>query len=153
MDRIHLFFVRLGWKRLDDNLIHSWFHKRFNEGLFYALESGTYRVRSEAARHLGRLKVKEAIPLSRKGIESSIMDVSLCCIEAYIEISDYHGLTISIDLQKEIRVKQKQWKSHLSQIKDLNFLTDEFIPLGHEAPWKKLVNKQQDQRRQNTIPY
>ncbi|WP_321369092.1 HEAT repeat domain-containing protein [uncultured Draconibacterium sp.] len=98
------YLYKIGFIRLTKKKVEKWNRIQNIDKLIFALENGLYDIRILAAKYLGNLKDRNAIPVLRKSLNDKVKPVSLQSAESL------RRLTNNADIEIEIREKLKYWE-------------------------------------------
>ncbi len=128
---------QIGLAKLSVRKVKEWRKEESIEDLIYALETGRYAVRNEAAKALGFLRAKSAIPILRKSLNDQVELVSMSVIEALQKIG------VSSKIEKEIEAKIKYWdnkRKSRHENNDSNYYHEK--PKWKKRDWKAIIKQQ-----------
>ncbi|MFA9388703.1 MAG: HEAT repeat domain-containing protein [Prolixibacteraceae bacterium] len=117
--------------------VKRWTKQRNIENLCFALDHGLYNVRIEAAKALGELKARSALPTLRKRLKDSVKPVAIESAKSLKTIG------ISVEVENEIVTMNKFWEQKELKAKTRKKRSKNlYIPKWEKRDWVEILREQ-----------
>lgn len=134
--KIFIFLSKIGLIKLDNRKVEKWTKFKEIDKLIFALQNGLYKVRIEAAKALGELHEKSAIPALRISLHDNVKTVAIASSTSLKKIG------ITEEIEKEVNGVIQKWTKKEIAAKTRVKHKEVYIANWKKTDWVAILKKQ-----------